>query len=709
MNVSRSSDSERLPRKRMRKGTHCCKECRQRKVRCVVESGSSKCNECIARGYQCNEQEHHTVSAASSAERKRSTRQRVNDLEVMLDRMAYYAEFRDAPQNARTSNRGTAGSSDRLPDRKLSPALKLTGNLHDCTKDGGINGTAGGNQSFKKAPLLDMLGSGDADQEGDHENDTSTKDHQLDANTMQTIQGLKACLPNVRELASMLRSGQNSWAVWQRTFPELNDSLKGAEEEQITRLRDFIYTSINSESVGVVAKIMLCLTLHIQQLPSNLEAARVSMPAPSETLQRYHMKLVDTLLESDEGLAGTLDGLECMILQTQFYIDIGNMRRVWLIVRRAVNLAQLLGLHQDLETANDQLALRRSALWQDLWQRDRGFSLILGLPYAVPESLCSTSTTTGYEFRQSKVVHFSCSLGIIMGHIIDRNQDRSKMTYSVTLRIDEELEECKKILPDSWWETLPDSNMSSDGIREIFVAKLRYHMVRKLLHLPFMLKSYTDLRYNASRVVALECSRAMIEVFKVLRDERRPVMNMCDMLDFEVFGATMTMVVDLLGHWRSSRCYDHDQGSRDWQSVHEVMVLLRRTSQSMVCTVAAKGAKVLEDFYNARNGSPDSADQLFDVDIPYFGKVSIRRPLSAALSSRSASLSEVNKQMSSAHVSHGVASELGFEPFVSLDSYLYPFSGTAQPWQGEEASWISMFDSSIGDNWNWFPNSAELE
>ncbi|KAM0799031.1 hypothetical protein BDR22DRAFT_822939 [Usnea florida] len=66
------------------------------------------------------------------------------------------------------------------------------------------------------------------------------------------------------------------------------------------------------------------------------------------------------------------------------------MRKMWLIVRRAVSLAQLLTLQHKTEAGiRPERALRRTAVWSELWPRDRGFSLILGLPYAALESKAS--------------------------------------------------------------------------------------------------------------------------------------------------------------------------------------------------------------------------------------------------------------------------------------------------------------------------------
>jgi hypothetical protein len=116
------------------------------------------------------------------------------------------------------------------------------------------------------------------------------------------------------------------------------------------------------------------------------------------------------------------------------------MRKLWLIVRRAVGFARLQYVQ---ENTND----RYQKIWSELWQLDRGFSLILGLPYTCPESLLPQRT--GLEA-------FLCHLGTIGGHIIERNLDRSKkMTYSITMKIDEEIEECKNMMPQSWWTSTP--------------------------------------------------------------------------------------------------------------------------------------------------------------------------------------------------------------------------------------------------------------
>lgn len=83
--------SHEPPRKKMRKGTKSCLECRRRKIRCTYEPGRSTtvCNECYARGSTCVDQEHGDLQASQSGsggggEQTYSLRERVTQLEGLV-------------------------------------------------------------------------------------------------------------------------------------------------------------------------------------------------------------------------------------------------------------------------------------------------------------------------------------------------------------------------------------------------------------------------------------------------------------------------------------------------------------------------------------------------------------------------------------------------------------------------------------------------
>jgi hypothetical protein len=79
---------------------------------------------------------------------------------------------------------------------------------------------------------------------------------------------------------------------------------------------------------------------------------------------------VTAAVTSDNELIGSIEGIECLILQTVYQINAGNLRRPWLIFRRAISVAQLMGLHRaSLKTSQDMpdsKEARRYSLWYQI-------------------------------------------------------------------------------------------------------------------------------------------------------------------------------------------------------------------------------------------------------------------------------------------------------------------------------------------------------
>ena len=575
----------------------------------------------------------------------------------------------------------------------------------DVLASNGLDAQVPKTRTFGDEPFLELFGDFDHSKRRDRNPQDDVRGGQTglstaDESAHRILRAFRLQIPNSRELMSILQAGCSTMGLWSEAFP---DALGATESVSLERLRDHIYRCLYSDNQADSAKLMLCLALHIQQLPSDLETMRISLPAPSEDLQEYYMTSAESLLASDERLGGTLNGLECMILQSEFYINVGNLRKVWLIVRRATTIAQLLGLHRTVDAdVEPRLAMRRNAIWTELWQRERGFSLILGLPYSTLESQIPLLTPDNDISDLQRTKRFLRDLGIVMGHIIDRDQDPSGKTYSMTLKIEEQLEECQSIMSAQWWDFTPDPATPTDTICGMFVAKMRFYTVQRLLHLPFLLKASGDRKYEGSRLSTLKSSREMIGVYNVLRDEKRPVLKMCDMVDFQVFAAAMTLVVDLLACPRTPDYCDEQRQEGDWQLVRQTAVELGRLSQSIRgCDVAALGARVQDDFSNLRNGS---AEGLSKVDIPYFGRVEIQRRDTGhnEYASYTQPFSQTNHQIRSQRDSAS-AFEGSIESMVSPDSYLFPLPATSQPWQVADESWTHMLDSTLADDWSWFP------
>lgn len=74
------------PRKKMRKGTKSCLECRRRKIKCTFDvEGAAVCKECHARGSACVDQEHgHLQPSNPALDHTYSLRERMTHLEDVV-------------------------------------------------------------------------------------------------------------------------------------------------------------------------------------------------------------------------------------------------------------------------------------------------------------------------------------------------------------------------------------------------------------------------------------------------------------------------------------------------------------------------------------------------------------------------------------------------------------------------------------------------
>ncbi|MCJ1423669.1 hypothetical protein MMC29_001553 [Sticta canariensis] len=72
-------------------------------------------------------------------------------------------------------------------------------------------------------------------------------------------------------------------------------------------------------------------------------------------------------------------------------------------------------------------------------------------------------------------------------------------------------------------------------------------------------------RYQFSRFAALGSSRAIIEAFQVLRNADRPVIIVCNIVDFQTFTAGMIILIAILGYSQYYLGHDTEQEKKDWE------------------------------------------------------------------------------------------------------------------------------------------------
>lgn len=129
----------------------------------------------------------------------------------------------------------------------------------------------------------------------------------------------------------------------------------------------FDMSAVSKEEPTSVAKTLLYLAICIQQLPSDFNLSRLHLTSRIDLYETKIISTVQSLVTSDDEIVASLEGLECLVLLGVYHTNSGNPRRAWLSFRRAINFAQLMGLHK----SNDDIMTGSKRLWHHIERADR--------------------------------------------------------------------------------------------------------------------------------------------------------------------------------------------------------------------------------------------------------------------------------------------------------------------------------------------------
>lgn len=477
---------------------------------------------------------------------------------------------------------------------------------------------------MKHAPVLSLFDNSILSRRPDEDSGVDSHSNPKFDHTRGTLLSL---FPPRETVESILRDSHVWWAGWQEIYPQIFGLEPSSNPIQ------YVVDSMESGSVQRIAKVLLCLLVITEERPVSLRTNHnTAIPAGQTTRA---LEVIDEMIISDDELAGTIDGLECMILQSKHESDNGRIRRSWLIFRRAISFAQVLGLQKQTGNSenNTNESIRRESIWKALYTADRFLSLILGLPYGPAEihsnvGRDSESSAKGIEVQDNNE-HYTFRLATIVGHIVDRNQQLpSNNMLPLTFKIEAEMMELSASMTKSWWEYgLCNQN---DQVYSQLLPQFWHHQARTLLHLPFMLKATTDRRYEYNKIATLESAREMIARYRIIRPVQGFASLVCKMIDFQIFTAAMILVLNLLDHYRKDNTKDHSEADNDQDLILVTTDILQRASKETHGSVATQAARALEMFGQVKAMSSMSCpcrelgeDCATKIVIPYFGTVVI--------------------------------------------------------------------------------------
>jgi hypothetical protein len=142
---------------------------------------------------------------------------------------------------------------------------------------------------------------------------------------------------------------------------------------------------------------------------------------------------------------------------------------------------------------------------------------------------------------------------VAAGLILQRNSTNMH-NLEATLRVDKLLQEATASTPAQWW--LPPEPLSITGdSMEAFKETLRlmyqlthFHLLAQL-HLPYVLLTSNDRKYDYSKMTAINASREILSRFVLYFDSSSNCSSYCRGIDFLTFIASMTLcIAHIKGH-----------------------------------------------------------------------------------------------------------------------------------------------------------------
>ncbi|EUC44621.1 hypothetical protein COCMIDRAFT_69498, partial [Bipolaris oryzae ATCC 44560] len=596
-------------KRKMRKGTHSCSECKRREVKCIFIAGQERCKECHFRGSNCVKQCPGTANM--SAKRTKSMQERISELEALIQTLR--AE-RGTDSSANQSQIYVDDieclilvAADNSPEANLPPLMRLFDNdvvriqkksyhfiapVNDQVIDD-TNSHSGGPST--PSSLVETTENGSCSEGTPRSAESKARTNPKTSKDQRTREKLLECMYFGDRLDDLLQKNEQRWITWRTRI------LAHPPNESFTNWSKRVIHYGSPSDLG--ALILLIGT------GSDRKNSQSLIPP------------VATLITSDDGYATTLSGIECSLLLSDYYCSIGQPRRAWLAIQRGLACARLTGIHRRSSS------LMASGIMLLLHYENQFLSLMLGTPRGI-DFHCNI------EYAKEDVRFFKSALGAVCSKFLIGTQDQREPSLSLVLELNQQLQALALAIPKVWKQSQlkhskPAELLLPDVDQDKVLIQIHIQQLRTYLYLPLMLGSGATQNlptsmYEVSRIACLESSRELLGLYQFLHQQS---LFENTLLDFMGFSAAMLIILNLLG-CPKFRMEDEcsirtsNQDEQDWDFVETTVTILDDRAKSHDSKVIRQSLEVLR----ALSGARDPAYLVYPgckyrLVVPFFGDI----------------------------------------------------------------------------------------
>ncbi|KEF57114.1 uncharacterized protein A1O9_07304 [Exophiala aquamarina CBS 119918] len=609
-------------RRKIRKGTQSCWECKRRKIRCTFNAPTEAiCDGCRSRQTRCISQEFCEERIPISKE--------VNRLNQAEDSF-------EQPHKRNINGEGdtqTAQIYSQEPPRRA----------------GSDNGNRREVLSPRPLPLTDV-----------------NLERQATSSIDQISAALTALWPSQHDLDIILSVPVGVSVLYHGVvcIPYSTFFAK-----QIPPPQNELQLPPPGSHPVIIARKLLMLSTFLQAIPPCFTEKLVKLTCNHRILMSSIVDIVGRLVTSNDELVNSLEGIECIMVESMYRNNGGNLRRAWLTNRRAMAISQMMGLDAGNIAILPSMVLEEDTrsridpnhMWFRLVCSDRYLSLVLGLPQCSVENVFATPKALKGCTPLERLERLESFAG---GLILQRNS-AERPNLAATQRIDKVLQEAGALMSPQWWMMTPDLAVLASNTAKAFeeTTRLTYQFTHNnllvQLHLPYMLQppsTYPDYEYN--KMTATNASRTILTQFLHFRGSTSFV-SYCRGIDFIVFIASTTLCLAHIEARRQKRLVAgggltpfqtlQHQRQSDRGLLECVLDTMKTMTQMNKDPVASEIARILQPLLDIESDSAkgqyyqtsaslgtgkhepkgsicmEEVQNLLRIHIPHFGTIKIER------------------------------------------------------------------------------------
>ncbi|KAM0465040.1 hypothetical protein ACHAPV_002033 [Trichoderma viride] len=620
-------------KRKVRKGTRSCWECRRRKMKCIFGSPADTiCVSCKRRGAKCVDQQL-PEQISTPLDRSLQMGDRVVRVEALVE------QFLKRMSNGSESCCGcTTTRGDGKSSKVNSPVLGEPSNS-SCEPES-LN-----NDDTPQYEILDCDGSG--------------KSRSIPPGKHKDLsRALYEALPTSKDIAIISKArGDLSARFYQMLTVSYHD-LDKSDPQSLDSL--FEPSGPNAHPV-LIGLYMLRIATFLQHLHPNLQQNLKGLSEPPRQIMSRLFNTAVNLVNSNESLISNIEGIECAMMESLWHTNGGDLRKGLIAIRRAMTIAQLMGFHRSRSSAQCKLLdserqVQPKFIWFRIVFAERHICLMLGLPQSSIDHSMASKEVLESDTPMGRLERKHC---VIASRILQRNQSEpSPDDFTLTQELDKELQKAAEELPKKWWlhsnlaTVLDDPERLFWDMRRLFHQLFHYTLLNQL-HLPYMLRSSLNgYESQYSRLTCVTASREVLSRFITFRSADR-IAFWCRTMDWFSLMAAMTLLIAHLdGHRRGSESARSEnwlthQRPGDRAMIEQVHESMEEVSQRNGDALGARSVDLLRRLLlieaeaaggHAENGNrvsvqvataEDPVDEersgAVRVYIPYFGTIKIAR------------------------------------------------------------------------------------